>query len=136
MLLLYEAIYTSYGFFVKTSLENFRRDRLDQFGSEFASQAYGGLYDLSFYRRDKNSKSSASADLKTGGFTSPAPTEPRFAYDCPFYEWTNGVTNKKLRVMTRAALEHYFNKDPLSLGNHETITSQAMEEECALFGPG
>ena len=136
VLLLYEAIYTSYGAFVKTSLESFRRDRLDQFGSEFASQAYGGLYDLSIYRRDKNSKSSASAYLKTGGFTSPAPTEPRFAYDCPFYEWTNGVTNKQLRVMTRAALEHYFNKDPLSLGNHETITSQAMEAECALFGPG
>ena len=136
VLLLYEAIHTSHSAFVKTSLENFRRDRLDQFGGEGESLDFGGLYDLSFYRRDKNSKSSASAKLKTEGFTSPAPTEPRIAYDCPFYEWTNGVTNKKLRVMTREALEHYFNKDPLSLGNHETITSQAMQEECALFGPG
>ena len=83
-----------------------------------------------------DSKSSTSQSLKTEGCTSPEPKEPRLTYDCPFYEWTNGVTNKKLRVMTREAVEHYFNKDPLLLGNHETITSQAMEEECALFGGG
>ena len=140
VLLLYEAIHTSYSSaFVKTSLENFRRDRLDQFGAEIKELDYGGLYDLAFYRVDKSSlvKSSASDDLKTLGFTSGAPPEPRIAYDCPFYEWTNGVTNKKLRVMTREAVEHYFNKDPLtSLGNHQTITSQAMEAECALFGGG
>ena len=137
VLLLYEAIQTGCSAFPKSaSIENFRRDRLDKLGSETATLDYGGLYDLSFYRRDKNSKSSTSANLKTLGFTSPEPTEPRLTYDCPFYEWTNGVTNKKVRVMTREALEHYFNKDPLSLGNHETITSQAMNEECALFGPG
>ena len=135
-LLLYEVIPSCHSAFVTTTMENFRTDRLDLLGTESGSHDYGGSYDFSYYRKDKLSKTSNSADLKTEGFTSPAPTEPRLTYDCPFYEWTNSVTNKKLRVMTRAGVQHYFNRDPLLLGNHETITSQAMREECALFGMG